>query len=738
VTTPAHPATSAKPRTLRTDPAPAVAGDRMLLFRDPLHAHEPLAPFAAYETQLQLRPATPDEARATDIKPRFQDRGKLRIITIPLDPGTDLYGTGEVSGPLRRNGQRANLWNSDSFGYSARTHSIYQAQPFVMGLRSDGSAFGIICQSTWRCVVEASNSGDTLRFTVGGTYSGDTAEGIHHHTNGLRAPSPAIMVIERDSPHEVVEALAELTGTMPLPPRWALGYHQCRWSYNPESRIRQLADDFRKHKVPCDVIWFDIDYMDSFRCFTFDKEQFPDTTKLNADLRAQGFRTVYMIDPGLKVDPEYKVFAAGLAGDHFVKNPDGTNYDGKVWPGSCHFPDFTRARTRAWWSTLYKDFMATGIDGVWNDMNEPAVFDVPGKTMPDNTPHQADAELGGPGPHAAFHNIYGMQMVRASREGIQAANPQKRPFILTRANFLGGHRYAATWTGDNVSDWTHLRWSISMILNLGLSGQPLAGPDIGGFAENATPELFARWMGIGSLLPFSRAHSMKSSVDHEPWSFGEECLNTCRLALERRYRLLPYLYTLAFEASTTGLPMARPLFFADPADPTLRGVDDQFLLGDDLLVRCNVQPGTPVADHRPLPPGTWLPFEPATSAHGKVDLNLPMLYVRAGAIIPLGPSVQFSDEKPLDPLTLVFALDEEHQAVGALYEDAGDGHGYAKGDFLLSHYRAYGQNGHATISLIGDEGNRDRPTRGLHVEMLQPGQKPAHAQGKDGDVIRVG
>jgi len=360
---------------------------------------------------------------------------------------------------------------------------------------------------------------------------------------------------------------------------------------------------------------------------------------------------------------------------------------------------------------------------------------VPGKTMPDDNVHEADAELGGPGPHAAYHNIYGMQMVRASREGIQAANPEKRPFVLTRANFLGGHRYAATWTGDNVSDWTHLRWSISMILNLGLSGQPLAGPDIGGFAGNATPELFARWMGIGALLPFSRGHSIKESVDHEPWSFGPETERTCRLALERRYRLLPYFYTLAEEASRSGLPIARPMFFADPLDPALRGVEDQFLIGRDVLVRCHLEPGPrPTADARPTPEG-WRSFEPAA----QTDANLPELLVRAGAIVPMGPSRQYIGEKPLNPLTLVVCPDAHGVAEGVLYEDAGEGYGYQKGEFLRTTYRCKLHAGShaADISIAHEEGSLKRPSRDVEVIVLLPEGKRLQGSGHDGKTVHA-
>ncbi|MFZ4573988.1 MAG: TIM-barrel domain-containing protein [Phycisphaerales bacterium] len=360
------------------------------------------------------------------IRPRYSKAGAASVVRVPCVAGASYYGTGEQAGPLKRNGTRKVLWNTDAFDYTDRSPSLYQSHPFVLVLLPDGTAMGILAETTHRCEI-------VLRKDV---------------VFRLKGPAPAVTIIRRDHPREVVRELSRLTGRMPLPPRWALGYHQCRWSYEPDSRVLEVGREFRKRGIPCDVLWLDIDYMDGFRCFTFDSKKFPDTKAMSASLHGLGFKTIWMIDPGIKVDEEYAVYRAGRDGGHFVTDHAGREYHGKVWPGLCAFPDFTRARTREWWAGLYKDFLAQGVDGVWNDMNEPAVFDVPGKTMPDCNRHDADAALGGPGPHAKYHNIYGMQMVRASREGMIAAHPDKRPFILTRANFLGGQRYAATWTGD--------------------------------------------------------------------------------------------------------------------------------------------------------------------------------------------------------------------------------------------------------------------------------------------------
>jgi alpha-glucosidase len=451
----------------------------------------------------------------------------------------------------------------------------------------------------------------------------------------------------------------------------------------------------------------DIDYMDGFRCFTFDPEAFADPRELCDTLHEIGFKTIWMIDPGIKKDPGYSVYDDGTRIDAWVKNDDAEPFVGTVWPGDCVFPDFTRQDVRTWWSGLYRDWLEVGIDAVWNDMNEPSVFDGPGKTMPEANRHEADASLGGPDAHERYHNVYGLLMVKATREGILAARPDKRPFVLTRANFIGGQRYAATWTGDNISSWHDLAQSIPMVLNLGLSGQPFAGPDIGGFNGDATPELFARWMGIGSLLPFARGHTVLGSVDHEPWSFGTECERVCKLALDRRMRLLPYLYTVFEESTRTGMPVVRPLFFADPTDPALRAVEDSFLLGGHVLVRARVtEDGECTA---PMPPGDWKRFEPV-----EADLDLPELWLRDGVAIPLGPIMQHSAERPLDPLTIVANLDERGEARCRVYEDDGEGFGYQHGRFRRMTYLL--RSGKAVIESI--EGDLPEPERQVLVEVL--------------------
>ena len=623
------------------------------------------------------------------LRPKFSQSGEYFRATLEIDKAVDLYGGGEVTGPLRRNGTSIKLWNTDNFGYRKDgSVRLYQSHPWIMGVRPDGKAFGVIFDSTWKAELSCK-------------------EGVSFEVHGTGFP---VIVIERNSPEEVLKALGKLTGLMDLPPRWALGYQQCRWSYNPDSKVKSIADEFRARRLPCDVIWMDIDYMDGFRVFTFNKSQFPDPKGLNEYLHQKGFKSIWMIDPGIKVDPSYSVYKSGLARDVFVKSKDGTDFHGNVWPGPCAFPDFTRPETRSWWAGLFADFMGTGIDGVWNDMNEPSVFKGPDGTMPEDNVHRGGGGLL-PGTHRQYHNTYGMLMARATRDGILAANPAQRPFVLTRANFLGGQRYAATWTGDNASTQQHMELSIPMTLTLGLSGQPFNGPDLGGFGENATPELWSKWVGFGTLLPFARGHACKGTNNKEPWAFGPAVEKTARIALERRYRLLPYIYTLFRQASVSGVPVVRPMFMADVKDPALRKEQEAFLLGGDLIV-------VPSWSKTPaLPSGT---FPVISLIEGDLaDPDQATLRIRPGAIVPLGRVVQNTTEESLDPLTLLVCLDDKGEAEGVLYEDDGDGFGYRTGDYRLTTFKARQNGDKVVLSVAASEGKRPQIKRTVQVQVVR-------------------
>ena len=578
---------------------------------------------------------------------------------LDVPQGTSLYGGGEVTGPLLRNGQSIKLWNTDSGAYSVDNGKrLYQSHPWVMGVRPDGTSFGILFDTPYKAELTT------------------TDERINFETEGELF---RIFVIDRESPQAVIKGLAELIGTMPMVPRWALGYQQCRFSYTPASRVIEVADTFRIKRIPCDVIWMDIDYMDGYRIFTFNPQTFPDPAALNRDLHIRGFHSAWMIDPGAKVDSTYFVYKSGTANDVWVKTAQGKEFHGDAWPGACAFPDFTQPKTVRWWADLYKDFLDKGVDGVWNDVNEPQISNTPTGTMPEDNKHLGGDKIPA-GPHLKYHNVYGYLMVKASREGIMKARPQNRPFILTRSNFLGGQRFAATWTGDNASWESHMTMSVPMILTLGLSGQPFSGADVGGFLFNPDADLFGRWMALGAFYPFSRGHACAGTINKEPWAFGQKVEDVSRMALERRYVLLPYYYTLLHEASETGMPIMRPVFFADPKDTLLRAEEQAFLIGENLLV-------VPEWAKNPaLPKGIWrnlslIPGDDKDSYQAK-------LKIRGGAIIPTGKIIQNTNEKSLDPLTLLVCLDEKGEAHGTLYWDEGDNWSFKDGNYSFQHFTA--------------------------------------------------
>ena len=440
-----------------------------------------------------------------------------------------------------------------------------------------------------------------------------------------------------------------------------------------------------------------------------------------------------MIDPGVKTDPGYFVDDQGTAGDFWVKDKNGQPFVGNVWPGACHFPDFTRPEVRTWWATLYKDYMATGIDGVWNDMNEPSVFGGPDGTMPVDNWHKGGDGVAA-GPHLRFHNVFGLNMVRASRQGLLLANPQKRPFILSRSNFLGGHRYAATWTGDNLSSVDQMKLSVPMSLTLGLSGQPFNGPDIGGFCESANGELVAQWTAMGVFFPFVRNHTIDGSVNQEPWAFTPEVLNACRTAIERRYVLMPYIYTLFREASVDGMPVMRPVFMADAKDRSLRKEDQAFLLGGDLMVipRWAENVAHPnsgswqVVDFTNIATNlnSQLSARPKDACRArtlKSDKYQAELRQRPGSVIPLANLAQSTTEMHTDSLTLLVCLNAEGKACGQLYEDEGDGFSYRSGNYRLSEFSAALQKKQLTVSLRQIEGQMAAPRRWLRIGYVKGG-----------------
>jgi len=626
---------------------------------------------------------------STNLKIEFSQLMDRQIAQVFMEDHVDLYGTGEVMGDLIRNGKSIKLWNTDNYAYGKDNgQRLYQSHPWVLGVREDGTSFGVIADNTWKMEIFL---GERITFSSEG-------------------PAFRVIIIEKPSPQEVMKELGKLIGTISLPPLWSLGFHQCRYSYYPETRVKSLADSMRIKNIPCDVIWMDIDYMQDFRIFTFDSSGFPNPNQTNDYLHKNNFKSVWMIDPGIKAEDGYFVYDSGEKIDAWIKSSKDSVFIGKVWPGDCVFPDFTQSKVSNWWGSLYKNFMSTGIDGVWNDMNEPAVFETSDWTMPDSNIHLGDDIIEND-IHLRYHNIYGMLMVESSRKGIMKANPKKRPFVLTRSNFLGGHRYAATWTGDNNSSMKHLKQSIPMSLNLSLSGQPFNGPDIGGFAGNATPELYAHWIALGAFYPFSRAHSTKGSIDQEPWSFGDEVEQVSREALQRRYRLLPYLYTLFRESSITGMPVMRPLFFHDSKAHYLRSEQENFLLGSDLLIIPKW------SENGAIPEGNWRDVS-IIGENSKTHKYHPDVKIRPGSIVPLCNVIESTASFSLDTITLLISLDTNFKARGNLYVDSGEGFEYLNGNYSNVEFVYEYKNGESFFNINTLDGDSLSEEITFHINFI--------------------
>jgi alpha-glucosidase len=504
------------------------------------------------------------------------------------------------------------------------------------------------------------------------------------------------------------------------------------------------------------VIWLDIDYQDRARPFTTNRATFPDLPDLAKALRQQNFRLVAITDLHIAAAPGegYGPYDSGLAGDHFLKRPDGSAYVGTVWPGPCVFPDFTRSVTREWWGGLYRPFIAAGIAGFWNDMNEPAIFQSASKTMPLDTVHRIDE----PGfasrsaSHAEIHNIYGMENSRATFEGLRRWAPQERPYVMTRASFAGGQRYAVTWTGDNNSTWNHLKLSVAMLLNLGLSGFGYSGADVGGYAGAPGADLLTRWIELAAFMPVFRDHYTKGAVRKEPWVDGPQHLAIRRHFIGERYRLLPYIYALADENSRSGAPLMRPVFYDFP-DALAASCEQSttFMLGDRLLIAPPPDLESPAAYEICLPRGRWYDYWSGAdasrlphSANGSGDsagqvvtvtpglATLPV-FVRAGAILPRQPLVQSTAETPRGPLSLDIYPGEDCR--GQIYLDDGHSMGYARGAYLRQLVRCAVSEDRLSVDFQPREGAFEPWWRQIRVTVH--GWQGAAAASLDGQPVAV-
>lgn len=488
-------------------------------------------------------------------------------------------GLGEKTGNLDRRGSGYTHWNTDHFAYELESDPIYASIPFFIGIHEKGQ-YGLFLNNSYKSHFNFGASNN--RFSSVSVDSGDLD----------------YFLIVEDEVKDIIRSYSTLTGKMPLPPIWSLGYQQCRYSYYPQGEVLRIADKFRDQKIPADVIVLDIHYMEKFKIFSWDGEKFPDPKAMISHLKDKGFEVVVICDPGIKEEKGYGPYESGIDKDIFLKYPDGEPYTGEVWPGWCHFPDFTKSTARNWWKHNLEFYTSMGIKGFWNDMNEIATW---GQMLPDNIIFDFEDS---PATTRKGRNIYGHQMAKSSYEGAKE-NLGERPFNLTRAGFAGIQRYAAMWTGDNVANDEHMLLGVRLVNSLGLSGVPFAGYDVGGFAGNGDSRLFARWIQLGAFSPFFRGHSMINSHASEPWSYGEEVEEISRNFIRLRYKFLPYLYQAFKEASKSGLPISRSLAIDFPHQESVYDEEfqNQYLFGENILV-------APLESQRDigkvwLPEGTW-------------------------------------------------------------------------------------------------------------------------------------
>jgi alpha-glucosidase len=668
--------------------------------------------FAADDAELGMGWfTTPGDAHVVDLGNQSGTLGMpVRVYKRHL-AGEHYFGCGERTGELDKTGSQQHFWNIDPpRGHTALQNNLYASIPFTLVL-DDGQAWGFFLDSTTR--VEFDLAHDDPQRSWFGAANGDLV----------------YYVFCGPTSQDVLARYTDLTGHTPLPPLWALGYGQSRFSYETAEEVRQIARSFRERDIPCDTLYFDIDTLDGYRVFTWNPVGFPDPEGLLAELRGMGFHAVSIVDAGVKVDDHYPVYTEGLARDLYCKTPEGNDYLNVVWPGICTFPDFTNPETRTWWGEQHQALLDAGVDGIWCDMNEPGLFMPPNSTMPPDVVHPGGgkARL-----HIQVHNAYGSLMAQAAREGLLQLRPERRPFVISRAGYAGIQRHALLWTGDNSSTWEHLTMSISQLQNLGLSGVGWSGVDIGGYYGDTNGELLARWTEFGIFQPFARNHSEKTTRHQEPWVFGEPYESVSRDMLKLRQRLLPYLYTLFEECHRTGAPILRPLFWAHPRDVATYSIDDEFLCGDALLVAPVTRPGVEYR-HVYLPAGSWFHLWTGARIDGPAHilahapLGQPAVYVRANTAVPLWPEMNYVGQQGADPLTLVL-YPSEGSARAQFYEDAGDGYEHVDGQYARRAIACEVDAGNIRVEVGEREGAFVPARRNIRLELRGIASEPKTVQ----------
>lgn len=579
------------------------------------------------------------------------------------------YGLGDKTGFLNKRGYDYMMWNSDNPNPQVENptfKAMYKSIPFLISLRKN-HVYGIFLDNTHKTFFD-------LGYSSPEYYSFGAADGELNY-----------YFFDGDTIPEIVEEYTSLTGRSPLPQLWTLGYHQSRWSYDSADEVLKLAKTFRQHHIPCDAIHLDIDYMEDFKIFTTDKKRFPDLHSLSDQLGELGIKLVTIIDPGTKAEKGYSLYEEGLKNGYFAQDSDGQVYHNIVWPGDSVFPDFTSEAVREWWGSQMELLLQQGIRGIWNDMNEPASFQ---GSLPDEVLFPGDNH---PRRHREVHNIYGHLMAKATYEGLKKLDG-RRPFVITRACYSGSQKYTTAWTGDNQSIWSHLKMSIPQLLNLGISGMPFVGTDIGGFGSNTTPELLCRWIEASCFAPLFRNHCAKYSRRQEPWQFDQQTLDINRKYIKLHYKFLPYLYDLCYEQSKTGIPVLRPLVMHYQADSATWECNDEYLFGPQILVAPVTDQGA-TARMVYLPEGDWIDYWSGKCISGKqyilreAPLDCCPIYMKAGSLLPVWPETDHVPENGMTHLIMEYypapGTDTCASTSYVHYQDNGSDFSYQQGAYNL-------------------------------------------------------
>jgi alpha-glucosidase len=582
-----------------------------------------------------------------------------------LNSDEKFVGLGEKTGGINRRGQFFRNWNSDIPAYATNQDPLYATIPFFIGVHGN-VCYGTFFDNTHHSYFNFGGGADEELYHFGA----DDGEMNYYFFGGPSVP-------------QILKDYTALTGRTPMPPLWSLGYQQCRWGYADEDELLNIAKTLRDKKLPSDVVYMDILYMDQYKVFTWDPINFPNPKGMMNELKKMNFDLVTIIDPGIKIEKGYKAHDEGVAQNHFVKYPDGRLYVGHVWPGRCYFPDFTKPSTRKWWGNNFKNaYVDVGVKGFWNDMNEPAAW---GREFPNLI------EFGDATNKATLYtvkNAYGLLMARSTYEGTKALMNGQRPFVLTRASYSGIQKYSAQWTGDNFASDEHMLLGQRLLNSMAVSGIPYVGMDIGGFIGDVTPELYVRWMNLGVYSPMMRQHSSIDSRYHEPWQFGEANTRFIRGLLEQRYRLLPYLYSSFYQSHISGIPVNRMLPVEYSFDDNVYNdkYGNQFLFGDNILV-CPVDSKTVSADVYLPGRGTkWYRFSTGKMYEGGQSHLVPSplddlpVFVKESGIIPMQNVVQSTKEKG-DGVLYVHVWKGSGNNSFVYYEDDGNTYDYEKSVF---------------------------------------------------------